>query len=276
MSQPLSETELRELLGQARHAVAASGELVRTAWKRPRTIQHKKSPKDLVTETDLAVEDMLRESLGGLLPQADFLGEEGGVEGGTGGSGSELMWVVDPVDGTTNFAHGIPFVATSVALCHKGQPILGLVNLPILGELFSAARGQGAWLDGESIHVSPTATLIEAVVATGFPYDIAPHLKPILRQLELAMPSTQGVRRPGAAALDLAYVACGRFDAFFEFALNPWDTAAGILLVQEAGGRVGRMLEEGPYVPGAPDILVSNEALYPLMRGLLSRAARDA
>ncbi len=249
---------------------------MRAAWKRPRTIQHKKSPKDLVTETDLAVEAMLKESLGALLPGAGFLGEEGGAEGGTGASGSELMWVVDPVDGTTNFAHGIPFVATSVALCHRGQPVLGLVNLPILGELFSAARGQGAWLDGEAIHVSPTPTLLEAVVATGFPYDIAPHLKTILRQLELAMPATQGVRRPGAAALDLAYVACGRYDAFFEFALNPWDTAAGILLVQEAGGRVGRMLEDGPYVPGAPDILVSNEALYPLMRELLSRAARDA
>lgn len=272
MSQPFSDTELRELLELARRAVAASGELVRAAWKRPRTIRHKKSPKDLVTETDLAVEALLRQSLGGLLPRAGFLGEEGGASA----SDSELLWVVDPVDGTTNFAHGIPFVATSVALCHRGQPVLGLVNLPILGELFSAARGQGAWLDGEAIQVSPTATLIEAVVATGFPYDIAPHLKTILRQLELAMPATQGVRRPGAAALDLAYVACGRYDAFFEFALNPWDTAAGILLVEEAGGRVGRMLEQGPYVPGAPDILVSNGALHPLMRELLSRAARDA
>lgn len=271
MSQPLSDLELRELLEQARVAVLATGELVRANWKRPRNIQHKKSPKDLVTETDLAVEAMLRDSLGKLLPQAGFLGEEGGAS-----AECELMWVVDPVDGTTNFAHGIPFVATSVALCHKGQPILGLVNLPILGELFSAAKGQGAWLDGEAIRVSQTATLIEAVVATGFPYDIAPHLKRILRQLELAMPATQGVRRPGAAALDLAYVACGRYDAFFEFALNPWDTAAGILLVEEAGGRVGRMLEDGPYVPGAPDVLVSAPGLYPLMRELLSRAAQDA
>lgn len=272
MSKPFSQEELRGLLALTRKAVAASGELVLANWKRPRTIQHKKSPKDLVTETDLAVEAMLRESLGALLPQAGFLGEEGGASQAQ----ADLMWVVDPVDGTTNFAHGIPFVATSVALCHRGQPVLGLVNLPILGELFSAARGLGAWLDGEAIRVSPTATLIEAVVATGFPYDIAPHLRAILRQLELAMPATQGVRRPGAAALDLAYVACGRFDAFFEFALNPWDTAAGILLVEEAGGRVGRMLEDGPYVPGAPDILVSNVALHGQMRELLSLAARGA
>lgn len=272
MNRPFSDSQLQELLEEARRTVEASGRLVCANWRRPRTIQHKKSPKDLVTETDLAVEALLRESLGALLPQAGFLGEEGGASAGD----AELMWVVDPVDGTTNFAHGIPFVATSVALCHRGSPVLGLVNLPILGELFSAARGLGAWLDGEAIRVSQAATLIEAVVATGFPYDIAPHLKNILRQLELAMPATQGVRRPGAAALDLAYVACGRFDAFFEFALNPWDTAAGVLLVQEAGGRVGRMLVDGPYEPGAPDILVSNAQLYPLMRELLSRAARDA
>ncbi len=272
MSAPFSPTALRDLLAAASAAVAASGELVRANWALPRNISHKKSPKDLVTETDLAVEALLKDSLGRLLPGAGFLGEEGGQSEG----GSGLSWVVDPVDGTTNFAHGIPFVATSVALCHHGRPILGLVNLPILGELFTAALGQGAHCNGQGVRVSGTATLIEAVVATGFPYDIAPHLGSILRQLELAMPATQGVRRPGAAALDLAYVACGRFDAFFEFALNPWDTAAGVLLVEEAGGQVGRMLEDGPYEPGAPDILVSNGRLHPLMRELLRRAARAA
>lgn len=276
MSAHFTPGELRELLDAATEAVLASGALIREHWSRPRNISHKKSPKDLVTETDLAVEALLKQSLGRILPEAGFLGEEGGELPGEDGGANGLSWVVDPVDGTTNFAHAIPFVATSVALCHRGRPVLGLVNLPVLGELFVAARGQGAAMNGQPIRVSATATLLEAVLATGFPYDIAPHLGRILRQLELAMPATQGVRRPGAAALDLAYVACGRFDAFFEFALNPWDTAAGILLVEEAGGRVGRMLGEAPYVPGAPDILVSNGLLHDQMQELLNRAARDA
>lgn len=268
----LTPAFLQATLQAAQVAVEASGALVREHWSKPRHIRHKKSPKDLVTETDLAVEALLRDRLPSLVPGSFFMGEEGSAGQGLDG----LVWVVDPVDGTTNFAHGIPFVATSVALCHNGDPILALVNLPILGELFTAAKGCGTRLNGSPVQVSETPTLLEAVVATGFPYNIEPHLNAILRQLEQAMPATQGVRRPGAAALDLAYVACGRFDGFFEFSLNAWDTAAGILLITEAGGRVGRMAGNAPYTPGDPDILVSNGHLHQHLQALLTRAAQDA
>jgi myo-inositol-1(or 4)-monophosphatase len=260
-----------ELLARVEAAVREAGELIREHDRRPRTIRYKASVKDLVTETDGAVEAMLRASLGPLAPGAGFLGEEGSPELGLAG----LKWVVDPVDGTTNFAHGVPFVATSVALCLDGRPLLGVVNLPLLGELFSAARGQGATMNGAPIRVSETAELIAGLVATGFPYRIEDHKNAILRQLSLAMPATQGVRRAGAAALDLAFVACGRYDAFFEFSLNPWDTAAGVLLIEEAGGRVGSM-DGGPYRLGGPDILACNAALFDAMRGLLTDAAATA
>lgn len=256
----------RHQLEPAADILRRSGEIVREHWSKPRNVRFK-GPKDLVTETDVAVEAFLRAELGALLPAAGFLGEEG--SGNLAVSG--LQWVVDPVDGTTNFAHGIPFVATSVALCLDGEPLLGLVNLPILGELFCAARGLGATLNGEAIHVSPEPTLMGSVVATGFPYAIGDYMAEILGQLERVLPLTQGVRRAGAAALDLAFVACGRYEAFFEFALNPWDTAAGVLLVTEAGGRVGRFdLGGGPYTLGDRTILASNGHVHEPLRSALA------
>jgi myo-inositol-1(or 4)-monophosphatase len=259
---------LETLLAHTSRAVVEAGEIIREHDRLPRRIRHKASPKDLVTETDVAVEVFLREHLGRIVPEAGFLGEEGSSGLGLDG----LVWVVDPVDGTTNFAHGVPFVATSVALCQDGVPLLGAVNLPLLGEIFTAGLGLGAWLNGQGIRVSDTATLLEALVATGFPYRIEEHQAEILRQLDLALPATQGVRRAGAAALDLAFVACGRYDGFFEFALNPWDTAAGVLLVQEAGGKVGRMVQDAPYQLGDPDIMVSNSSIEPALRALLRKA----
>jgi myo-inositol-1(or 4)-monophosphatase len=268
MTAEFSAERLAELLARAAGVVLEAGEIIRGHDRLPRRIRHKASPKDLVTETDVAVEGYLRGHLGPLVPGAGFLGEEGSAGRGLQG----LAWVVDPVDGTTNFAHGVPFVATSVALCQDGVPLLGIVNLPLMGELFTAGLGLGTRMNGEAVHVSDTATLLEALVATGFPYRIEEHQDAILRQLALAMPATQGVRRAGAAALDLAFVACGRYDGFFEFALNPWDTAAGVLLVQEAGGHVGRMTEDGPYRLDSPDILVSNARLEPALRALLRQA----
>lgn len=263
---------LAQLLERAAEAVLESGEIIREHDRLPRRIRHKASPKDLVTETDLAVEAHLRERLGALLPEAGFLGEEGSSGLGLDG----LRWVVDPVDGTTNFAHGVPFVATSVALCLDGAPLLGMVNLPLLHEMFTSGLGLGARCNGAPIQVSGTATLLESLVATGFPYRIERHQAQILRQLALAMPATQGVRRAGAAALDLAFVACGRYDGFFEFALNPWDTAAGVLLVQEAGGRVGRMAQDGPYRLGDPDILACNALVHDALRALLTGACASS
>jgi len=261
-----------ELLAKIEAAVRRAGGLIREHNARPRNIRCKSSIKDLVTETDGAVEQLLRESLGPLLPQAAFMAEEGSPGQGLEG----LAWVVDPLDGTTNFAHGVPFVATSVALCLNGTPLVGVVNLPLMDELFMAAKGQGARLNGQPIQVSQVAALESALVATGFPYRIEEHKAAILRQLALAMPATQGVRRAGAAALDLAFVACGRYDGFFEFALNPWDTAAGVLLVQEAGGAVGVMRGQAPYRLGGPDILACNALLFDQLQSLLTAAAATA
>jgi len=150
--------------------------------------------------------------------------------------------------------------------------LLGLVNLPLMGELFTAAKGQGARLNGQPMHVSEIAGLETALVATGFPYRIEEHKEAILTQLSVVMPATQGVRRAGSAALDLAFVACGRYEAFFEFALNPWDTAAGVLLVQEAGVRVRTMTDATAYHLGGPNILATNGQLFSPMQSLLKAA----
>lgn len=257
MSGPFMALHPTILLEQASAAVLEAGELIRRAWGRPGEVRHK-GRIDLVTATDLAVEELLKDRLSALVPGSTFLAEETAARAGLGDS----TWIIDPLDGTTNFAHGLPFVATSVALWRDGDLRLGLVNLPILGELFTAARGQGAWRNGESIRVSATAGLQQALIATGFPYNTRAYLDGILRHMERMLLATQGIRRPGAAALDLAYVACGRFDGFYENALNPWDTAAGVLLVEEAGGRVSGFDAAAPYVLGADEILASNGLLH--------------
>lgn len=253
-----------QTLEQAAAAVLEAGELIRRAWGRPKEVRHK-GRIDLVTATDLAVEELLKERLSAALPGATFLAEETSAQAGLGMS----TWIIDPLDGTTNFAHGLPFVATSVALWQDGDLLLGLINLPILGELFTAVRGQGAWRNNEPIAVSGTATVQESLIATGFPYNTRKYLDGIQRHLGRMLLETQGVRRPGAAALDLAYVACGRFDGFYENALNAWDTAAGVLLVEEAGGRVSGFDANRPYVLGADEILASNGLLHEDLSRLL-------
>ena len=262
---------LAQLARQARQAVAQAGRIVRENWRRPKAVRYK-GPRDLLTETDLAVEQALAESLPRLLPGSALMGEET-----TGVAAlSRPTWIVDPVDGTTNFAHGLPMVATSVGLWDAGRIVLGIVHLPVLREMFWAVRGQGAYLGSRRIRVSQAPDLARALVATGFPYDIPKFLPDILRQLGAALPLAQGVRRMGAASVDLAYVACGRYDAFFEFALNPWDTAAGVLLIEEAGGRVGTMTGQEPYRLGGPDILTANGLLFAQLQSLLKAAAATA
>lgn len=190
---------------------AKAGDLVKEASTQARTITHK-GRIDLVTETDLAVENMLKIELAGLLPGSDFLAEETARDTTLG----ELTWIIDPLDGTTNFAHGLPFVANSIALWHRDRVVLGVVNLPLLGELFHAVEGGGAFMNGSPISVTNESNLERSLVATGFPYAIEDHLETILKHLKRLLPLTQGIRRPGAAALDLAYVACGRYEGFLK------------------------------------------------------------
>lgn len=249
--------DLEVIVNQVIPIVREAGELVRESFVLDKKINHK-GRVDLVTETDIAVEQLLVERLEPLLPEATFLAEESAKETQLGA----LTWIIDPLDGTTNFAHGLPFVANSVALWHEDRVVLGVVNLPMLGEMFWAAESQGAYVNDSRISVSEESSLEKTVIATGFPYAIEDHLDDVLNNLEKLLPIVQGVRRPGAAAMDLAYVAAGRYDGFYESALNPWDTAAGILLVREAGGRVSERDCDKEYTFSSPNILATNGRVH--------------
>jgi myo-inositol-1(or 4)-monophosphatase len=258
-------TEEHRIADQVEQIVREAGEIIVRDAQRPRNVRHK-GRIDLVTETDLRVEEKLKGSLSEVLPNAAFLAEETASKTRPEG----LTWIIDPLDGTTNFAHGIPFVAISVALWSGREIVMGFVHAPLLGECFSAVRGMGAKLNGEPVSVSMTEALDQSLVATGFPYKIEDHLQQTLRELGKMLASTQGIRRPGSAALDLAYTSCGRFDGFYEAALNPWDTAAGWLLVQEAGGMVSQYDSTSKYVLGAGTILASNGRIHEQMSRLLA------
>jgi len=256
---------LSTLLDATIAAARAAGEIIRADWQQPRTVHHK-GRIDLVTKTDAAVEAHLRERLDTLLPGVGFMGEE---------SAHSLIperncWIVDPVDGTTNFVHGIPFVAVSIALWQEGTPRIGVVNIPMLDECFYAERGQGAYCNGRSLWVSDIARCEQSLIATGFPYDIDVQKDRILGWLGAVLPQCQGVRRCGAASADLAYVAAGRYEALYEAGLKPWDIAAGWLLVEEAGGRVTNILGEPLRFGDA--ILASNGHVHQELVDLLKEA----
>lgn len=255
-----------DLLRQAEAIVREAGSIILADWHKPKDVRFK-GRIDLVTRTDMAVEAFLTERLRRLLPGADMLAEETA----SGTQPGELTWIIDPVDGTTNFAHGFPFVCTSVALWRDGRVVLGIVNAPVLGECFTAAEEEGAWLNGQPISVSREEDLEASLIATGFPYGIREKVEAITANLTRMLVHTRGVRRAGSAALDLAYTACGRFDGFYESDLKPWDTAAGWLLVREAGGRVSSYDSKIPYTLGLPSILASNGRIHEAMSALLGR-----
>ena len=259
--------DLAQLLDGARAAVIEAGGRIRADFAAPADVRHK-GRIDLVTATDLAVETLLKDRLGALVPEAAFLAEE--TAGQTRLAGP--TWIIDPLDGTTNFVHGFPFVCTSVAFFDGEEVVLGLVNAPILGQCFAAGRGLGASVNGVPLAVSTVTEPEAALVATGFPYAIRENLDEITADLRAVLGATQGIRRPGSAALDLAFVAAGRLDAFYEIGLHPWDVAAGWLLVTEAGGRVGRYRPDGPYRLWDFRILASNGRLHGAMERLLAGA----
>ena len=264
-------TDWSALLEQTIGAVREAGDIIRNHWVKPRNIKYK-GRIDLVTETDVAVEKHMRATLGEILPQAAFVGEEtAAIESGF----PETCWVVDPVDGTTNFAHKLPFVATSIGLYHKGEMRLGVVYNPIMDELFYAERGKGAFCNGELMHVSEADDLKHCVTASGFPYDIENNVEPVLTAMREALTHSQAVRRFGAAALDLAYTAWGRFDVFFEGFLHPWDTSAGWLLVEEAGGRVTSLSPSRPYSLECNNILATNGKVHEEIGALLGKTGLE-
>jgi myo-inositol-1(or 4)-monophosphatase len=220
-----------------------------------------KGEADLVTAADRAAEVLIRERIRQQWPTHDVLGEEQGLSD----QGSEYRWYVDPLDGTTNFAHGFPVFCVSIALEHhalehKGQRIAAVIYDPTRDELFSAEQGRGAQLNGESIYVSKTAELKESLLATGFPSQKR-HKNPNIYFYHQITLHSHGVRRAGSAALDLCNVAAGRFDGFWEFNLNPWDTAAGVLIVEEAGGKVTRF-DGSPFEISSRETVASNGLIH--------------
>ncbi len=255
-----------DILDETLAVVRESGSIILEQWDRPSNISLK-GRIDLVTETDVAVEEFLKQRLRAVLPEAGFMAEESAGDAPLG----ELTWIIDPVDGTTNFAHRIPLVATSVGLWHRGKMILGVVNAPVLRECFHSVRGGGAFVNGRPIGVSGTSVLEHALVATGFPYTIREDVDEVLHWLSRSLVATRGIRRGGAAAIDLAFVAAGRYDAYYEIGLRPWDTSAGWLLVEEAGGRVTQLDTNAPYDLYARGVLASNgplhDPLYALLKG---------
>ncbi|MCX7623557.1 MAG: inositol monophosphatase family protein [Thermomicrobium sp.] len=214
-------------------AALAAGRLLRQQIGQVREIQYK-GAVNLVTEVDLASERLIVETIRAAFPDHAFFTEEGTARDALD---APALWVIDPLDGTTNYAHGYPMFCVSIAFVRYGRPEVGVVYQPVLDELFVAERGVGAFLNGERIRVSRHRELRSALLATGFPYDLERRREALAAFARFTLTS-RAIRRDGSAALDLAYVAAGRFDGFWERELSPWDTAAGVLLVEEAGGTV--------------------------------------
>jgi len=229
----------------------------------------KKGAIDLVTEVDMEVERMFRALIGQRFPDHDILAEELGQTT----SGARYRWVFDPLDGTTNYAHGLPIFCSTVALELDGEAIVGAVFDPNRKELFTAERGVGAWVNGAPMRVSPAATLVDSVLVTGFPYDVRDRIDDILGLFTGFLREARAIRRLGSAAIDLCWVAAGRMDAFWEQGLQPWDTTAGALMVQEAGGRV-TALDGGPFVPATRQCLASNGLIHDAMLDIARRVKR--
>ncbi|MDT5159587.1 MAG: monophosphatase [Acidobacteriota bacterium] len=223
---------------------------------------------DLVTEADIASERLIVERIRSYHPRHAILTEEAGDVLEAGGADAEYKWIIDPLDGTTNYAHGYPIFCVSVALEHLGRVVVGVVYDPTRDELFAAERGEGATLNGRRIRVSDTSELNRALLCTGFPYDVRER-GDFARYFHNFIMQAQSVRRDGSAALDLAYVAAGRFEGFYEEGLRPWDVAAGMLLVEEAGGRVTHY-DGSPFRIYTPPIIASNGLVHDAMLRVLA------
>jgi len=233
----------------------------------------KKGTIDLVTEVDLECENMCRALLAERFPEHDILAEE--LSSGPGQPRtSRFRWVFDPLDGTTNYAHGLPVFCASLALEIDGRAEVGAIYDPTRKELFTGERGQGAFVNGRRLRVSETASLLDALLVTGFPYDVHQKLVPLLAMFGAFLGQARAVRRLGSAALDLCYVAAGRFDGFWEQTLKPWDVAAGALIVEEAGGRITGM-DGSQFDPAAAHLVASNGQIHAAMLDVIKRAPQQ-
>jgi myo-inositol-1(or 4)-monophosphatase len=250
---------LDTLLETAVEGARRAGRVLAERFHQPRTISYK-SGIDLVTDADKASEKVLLEWLRQRHPEHAILSEESGIT-----DGSRYRWILDPLDGTTNYAHQLPHFSVSIAVEGDDGVLAGVVHDPIRSELFAAARGRGATLNGKPIRASSVDRLDRSLLCTGFPYDVQQHPEGPLGLLARFLGLSQGIRRLGSAALDLAYVASGRYDGYFEFGLKPWDVAAGTLLVSEAGGVVSR-IDGAPYDTSVTDMLAAARGVAPTLQ----------
>lgn len=263
-----TEKELKRFLRVAVKACRAAGRIQMAAFGAALEVEHK-GEIDLVTAVDRRSEEEIIAILTGTFPDHGCLAEESPLTEGM----SDYLWVVDPLDGTTNYSRGFPVFCCSIALTLKGEVLVGAIYNPLLRELFTACRGGGTFLNGKRVHVTRQERLSEGFLATGFPYDIRRSQRNNLDHFSRFATRCLAIRRAGAAALDLAYVAAGRFDGFWELKLKPWDMAAGALMVEEAGGRVS--LPGGqPFSLGERDIVASNGAIHDQMLNLLKEGLK--
>ena len=262
------EDILRKIKETAENAAVEAGEYAALRVGKIGEIFHKGGHNDLVTDVDRQCETIIINRVKKDFPNHGILAEESGgrVEDG------KFCWVIDPIDGTTNYTHGFPFFCTSVGVMYGGETKIGVVYDPSRKELFSAEKGQGAFLNGNRINVSGTENICDSLISTGFAYNVCSRVG-ILPYFEKILRHAQAVRRPGSAAMDLCYMACGRFDGFFEFGLNPWDTAAGLLIVREAGGTV-TTLDGSHYDIFKEEIVASNGRIHEEFLRLLNTVIR--
>ena len=255
---------MSELLALATSIAREAGAIARERFHDPRTIATKSSEIDLVTDVDHALDALLRGRILDARPNDGLLTEENSAHAGTSG----VRWIVDPLDGTTNYAHAYPHFSISIGVEVDGQRCAGVVYDPMRDELFAAERGRGASLNGRAIAVSKIGELRRALLATGFAYDVHKRRTTNLTYFERFLAHAQAIRRAGSAALDFAYVACGRFEGYWELHLSPWDVAAGLLLVDEAGGRTSDF-DGGPPPEAGTRIVASNGAAHEAMLEVL-------
>lgn len=253
----------------ARELAVGAGGVLRKGFNRALKIEYK-GKIDPVTDVDFKSEQYITRRIMRQYPHHEILTEEGSDDGGK----SEYRWIIDPLDGTVNFAHGFPIYCVSIALEYQGELVVGAVYDPERAELFWTSRGQNAYMNGKILAVTREKRLDRSLLATGFAYDIHTSRRNNLGYFARMAKHAQGIRRPGAAALDLCWVACGRLDGFWELKLHPWDTAAGVQLVLNAGGRISRV-DGSDYSVFDRDLLASNGRIHQTMQDVLHEARHE-
>ena len=262
------------MLNVAIKAARAAGTLINRAALDIEAVRvSEKNANDFVTEVDQAAEKAIIETLLTAYPQHGILAEESGQQHGN--QGSDFTWIIDPLDGTTNFIHGFPVYCVSIALAVKGKVEQAVIYDPTRNDLFTATRGRGAFMNDRRVRVSKRIRMADCLISTGFPFRAGQDYEQFMQMFMDMMRSTAGVRRPGSAALDLAYVAAGFSDGFFETGLQPWDVAAGSLLVQEAGGLVGNFTGEADFLHSG-ECLAAGPKIYGLMVQMLGKYSKFA